>query len=137
MACPASGFLLLAPVGPAPSPLLLADGELQFKEDFVKQGLEGGKKAAYALRSAIADRVSEYGQDVEIVVEVVANHTGLSKALHRDSCIDSPATLKEFTLGFTQAQATFDFVDVGYGKERADSKITGGTPKHSVRGWGE
>lgn len=43
----------------------------------------------------------------------------------RDGCLDSMADLKDFTLGFTQARASFDFIDVGYGKERADSKIKG------------
>lgn len=43
----------------------------------------------------------------------------------RDGCLDTLNDLKDFTLGFTQAKASFDFIDVGYGKERADSKIRG------------
>jgi hypothetical protein len=43
----------------------------------------------------------------------------------RDGCLDNLNDLKDFTLGFTQAKASFDFIDVGYGKERADSKIRG------------
>lgn len=39
--------------------------------------------------------------------------------------LDNASDLKDFTLGFTQAKASFDFVDVGHGKERADSKIRG------------
>ncbi|RYP09182.1 hypothetical protein DL764_001453 [Monosporascus ibericus] len=50
-------------------------------------------------------------------------HTRESKAMKRDGCVDSENDVKEFMLGFTQAKASFDFVDVGYGKERADSKI--------------
>jgi hypothetical protein len=60
---------------------------------------------------------------VEIVAKIVANLGGLSKAMQRDGSIVSPSDLKDFTLGFTQAKASFDFIDVGYGKERADSKI--------------
>jgi hypothetical protein len=33
--------------------------------------------------------------------------------------------LKNFMVGFTQGKASFDSVDVGHGKERADSKIKG------------
>lgn len=39
--------------------------------------------------------------------------------------MDSEATVRQFTSGFTQAMASFDFIDVGSGKERADTKIKG------------
>lgn len=45
--------------------------------------------------------------------------------MKRDGSIENESELKEFTLGFSQAKASFDFVDVGFGKERADSKIKG------------
>ncbi|KAL2694414.1 hypothetical protein Neosp_000991 [[Neocosmospora] mangrovei] len=102
--------------------------ELKFQEEYVQQGLEGGKRAAYAIRSAVADLCNhsqERFNGIEIVCRVVANVGGLSKALCRDGSIDDPSMFKEFTLGFTQAKASFDFIDVGYGKERADSKIRG------------
>ncbi|RYP51268.1 hypothetical protein DL768_003365 [Monosporascus sp. mg162] len=95
---------------------------LKFKEEFMKQGLEGGKKAANALRQAIALGCRD-ADETEIIAKVVANLNGLSKAMKRDGCVDSENDVKEFMLGFTQAKASFDFVDVGYGKERADSKI--------------
>lgn len=97
----------------------------QFRDTWIKQGLEGGKKVAYALRSAVAERFGDEGEDLEIVAKVVANLSGLGRAMQRDGCIDNPSLLKDFTLGFTQAKATFDYIDVGYGKERADSKIKG------------
>lgn len=55
----------------------------------------------------------------------MANLSGLGKAMQRGGCLDTQSDLKDFTLGFTQAKASFDFIDVGYGKERADSKIKG------------
>jgi hypothetical protein len=39
--------------------------------------------------------------------------------------VDDSEDLRNFSLGFTQGKASFDFVDVGHGKERADSKIKG------------
>ncbi|RSL42912.1 hypothetical protein CEP53_011945 [Fusarium sp. AF-6] len=111
----------------APYLLLLIDGDgLIFQDEYVQQGLEGGKKAAYAIRNAVADlcnQSQERFNGIEIVCRVVANVAGLGKALYRDGSIDDINTFKEFTLGFTQAKASFDFIDVGYGKERADSKI--------------
>jgi hypothetical protein len=61
--------------------------------------------------------------ETEIIAKVVANLSGLNKAMKRDGSVDSENDLKDFMLGFTQAKASFDFVDVGHGKERADSKI--------------
>ncbi|PMD51482.1 uncharacterized protein K444DRAFT_543963 [Hyaloscypha bicolor E] len=37
--------------------------------------------------------------------------------------LENPDDLRDFVLGFTQGNASFDFIDVGHGKERADSKI--------------
>jgi hypothetical protein len=59
------------------------------------------------------------------MAKVCTNVAGLSKALLRDESIDSPDVFKDFTIGFTQGKASFEFVDVGHGKERADSKIRG------------
>jgi hypothetical protein len=62
---------------------------------------------------------------VEIIAKVVTNLAGLGKAMVRDGCLENGSDLKEFALGFTQAKASFDFIDVGHGKERADSKVKG------------
>jgi hypothetical protein len=59
------------------------------------------------------------------MAKVCANVIGLSKAMRRDGCVENPDDLRDFTLGFTASKASFDFVDVGHGKERADSKIKG------------
>ena len=67
-----------------------------------------------------------FAQEAEIVAKVVANIRGLGTAMVRDGCLDrDPGTLEDFARGFTQAKASFDFIDVGRGKERADSKIRG------------
>lgn len=39
--------------------------------------------------------------------------------------VDSELLFKQFTVGFTTGMASFDFIDVGKGKERADTKIKG------------
>jgi hypothetical protein len=63
--------------------------------------------------------------EIEIMAKVCTNVSGLSKALLRDESVDSQDVFKDFTIGFTQGKASFEFVDVGHGKERADSKIRG------------
>ncbi|WYZ37371.1 hypothetical protein EsH8_II_000877 [Colletotrichum jinshuiense] len=114
-----------------PYVLILIDGDgLIFQENFIRQGIEGGKQAAYALRSAVAEYVGSQSGEVEIVAKVCVNLSGLGRAMRRDGCLDSEVDLKEFSLGFTQAKASFDFIDVGHGKERADSKIKEATRWH-------
>ncbi|KAI8258074.1 hypothetical protein K4K58_003558 [Colletotrichum sp. SAR11_239] len=114
-----------------PYVLILIDGDgLLFQETYIKQGIEGGKQAAYALRSAVAEYVGSQSGEVEIIAKVCANMSGLARAMRRDGCLDSESELKEFSLGFTQAKASFDFIDVGHGKERADSKIKEATRWH-------
>ena len=48
--------------------------------------------------------------------------------MKRVGVLDNAEDLREFSLGFTQGKASFDFIDVGHGKERADSKIRGTLP---------
>jgi hypothetical protein len=97
----------------------------QFKTQFVRQGIEGGKRAAYALRSTIANECGELANDVEVITKVYANLTGLGKAMRKDGSVENENDVKQFSIGFSQAMASFDYVDVGHGKERADSKIRG------------
>ncbi|KAK2590121.1 hypothetical protein QQS21_012201 [Conoideocrella luteorostrata] len=99
--------------------LVTIDGNgLLFRDQWIKQGVEGGIKAALTLLDAIKVRCGEHADDVEIITKVVANFGGLAKSLGRDL-----SDVKDFALGFTQAKAGFDFVDVGYGKDCVSSKI--------------
>jgi hypothetical protein len=77
------------------------------------------------LRNIILEQCSELTDEIEIMAKVCTNISGLSKALLRDGSIESVDIFKDFTIGFTQGKASFEFIDVGHGKERADSKIRG------------
>jgi len=77
------------------------------------------------LRSAIAKECGDHADEVEVICRACVNLAGLARAMRRDGSLDQESDLKDFTLGFNQAKASFDFVDVGHGKERADSKIKG------------
>ncbi|KAK6585022.1 hypothetical protein PZA11_003246 [Diplocarpon coronariae] len=104
--------------------MVLIDGDgMIFNENLVRLGIEGGKQAATNLRNMVLDNCNELADQIEIIAKVCANITGLSKAMRRDGSLENLEDFKEFTLGFTQGRASFDFVDVGHGKERADSKI--------------
>ncbi|OBT55666.1 hypothetical protein VE04_04894 [Pseudogymnoascus sp. 24MN13] len=106
--------------------IVLIDGDgTIFHEEYIRQGLEGGKKAANALRNAVLEQCPNISDDVEVIAKIFANVSGLAKAMKRVGVLDNADDLREFTLGFTQGKASFDFIDVGHGKERADSKIRG------------
>lgn len=108
-----------------PATVRLTDLLGQFKQEYVNKGIEGGKQAAYALRTAILKECHSLAGEVEVIARVVANLSGLAKAMRLDGSLDHESRLKDFALGFSQGMASFDFIDVGYGKERTDTKIKG------------
>jgi hypothetical protein len=69
--------------------------------------------------------VSEDYNDLKIVVKVYANVDGLAHALLKGHTIEGVAEVRSFVTGFTNRLPLCDFIDVGYGKERADNKIKG------------
>ncbi|KAM4059877.1 zinc finger domain-containing protein [Hirsutella rhossiliensis] len=104
--------------------LVVIDGDsLIFRERWMQQGVEGGKRAALALQSAIAEHCDNRSGDVDIVTKVVADLGGLARAFGREGRHDVLADLRDFAAGFSQAQASFDFVDVGHEKDAASSKL--------------
>ncbi|KAI8625878.1 C-x8-C-x5-C-x3-H type zinc finger protein-like protein [Xylariaceae sp. FL1651] len=103
-----------------PYALVLIDGDnLIFRQNFIKQGAEGGRRAAYELRKAVAE---QYGNGIKIFAKIVANISGLSRVLKRDGSVDTEVDLQDFVTGFNQ-EPFCDFVDIGYDKEKSDSKV--------------
>ena len=77
------------------------------------------------MKDTILQNCSGLPDEIEVIAKVCANVGGLAQAMRRDGSLENPDDLRQFTLGFTQGKASFDFIDVGHGKERADSKIKG------------
>ncbi|CAN8103318.1 unnamed protein product [Discula destructiva] len=108
-----------------PYVVILIDGDgCHFQKRFIEQGVEGGKQAAYALRKAILhESPAGHGSGVEVTARFIANLAGLAYITRASGTVENEGTVRQFTSGFTQAMASFDFIDVGSGKERADTKI--------------
>ncbi|CAM1504877.1 Fc.00g024680.m01.CDS01 [Cosmosporella sp. VM-42] len=107
---------------------VLIDGDcMPFKDDLVKQGLEGGQKTVNLLRQAVdghlKDTMGSEANHVKVVARVYANLKGLSMAYKDYDVLYDPATLFEFVRGFNMGNDLCDFVDAGNGKECADEKI--------------
>lgn len=97
----------------------------------MQRGESGGKDAAGILHRATVDFVRNQlpylPEDCTIVAKVFANLTGLAEICERGRVVDSASQVADFTRGFTQGRHLFDFIDVGYGKEKADAKLRGKT----------
>ncbi|KAM0483242.1 hypothetical protein ACHAPX_002692 [Trichoderma viride] len=108
--------------------MVIIDGDnMPFQDEFARDGLTGGKRAAGLLRKAIAEdiktRYPSIPTNVQVVIRVYANLRGLSKK-YRELMPDS-ASFEEFVRGFNTVHPMCDFIDAGCGKECADEKIKG------------
>ena len=113
-----------------PHILVLIDGDrMIFNTNLLREGEAGGKQAATVLQNAVqqwaTDKVIEYPKDTKVVVRIYANLKGLADVCTKAGLVTSPNTIEDFFRGFTRGKPLFDFVDVGYGKDRADLKVSG------------
>lgn len=110
--------------------MVLLDGDgLIFKDEFLRNGEQGGKDAANQLWAALSQYISSNLPTVsspKIITRIYANVKGLANACYSSGIIDDPSVLDDFVRGFNESRLLFDFVDVGAGKDRADDKIGGG-----------
>ncbi len=106
---------------------MLIDGDgAKFADEFLRDPIEGAERAAQKLKLAVRDNLkgTNFGHDdVSIVVRIYANLNDLSKSLRLSHVITSDDDMRVFAERFTNSRADFDFVNVGKGKENADSKI--------------
>ncbi|KAF9880064.1 CCCH zinc finger DNA binding protein [Colletotrichum karsti] len=108
--------------------LVVIDGDcMPFKDDLVKQGLEGGKMASGMLKQAVLKELAALGPSLshhlQIVIQVYANLRGLITAYHGCGILTSSEVVEEFVRGFNMGASLCDFVDAGNGKECADEKV--------------
>jgi hypothetical protein len=103
---------------------------VQFHEKYLRQGINGGLEAADAFMKTTQEYLKTLGssirdaENVQVVVKAYANLEGQSRVCFKNkklvSCFDD---MSQFWIGFTRKFSTFDFVDVGPGKEEADHRL--------------
>ncbi|KAI4122576.1 MAG: hypothetical protein LQ338_005732 [Usnochroma carphineum] len=100
----------------------------QFEQSLLQEGEKGGWKAAdqivNAVRSILSDVDASLG-GAEIILQAYAGMERLASFLLRHNHINEDNDLYQFVTGMNARRPLFDCVDVGWGKERADNKITG------------
>jgi hypothetical protein len=102
------------------------DGAI-FDLDLISQGKPGGSMAAQMLTKFTQDHLLEiYNIDqFQLWTYVFYNKRGLLEALARAGMESKAKYFEEFIIGFNQAGERFLMVDVGSGKEMADTKVKG------------
>ena len=108
--------------------LIDGDGNI-FSSRLIIQGIKGGHVAAQMLadsiRKYLREQDSVYGPHFELSVYSFLNRKGLANALQREKGAFDRSCMDDFIAGFNQASERFYMVDVGHGKERADTKLRG------------
>ncbi len=98
----------------------------------MSRGLVGGLAAAEQLMDKVREHLASLGsaiddpKTVSVMVKAYANLDGLAHAWVRDKKLSSLSDMTQFWIGFTRRYPLVDFVDVGSGKEEADTKLKGG-----------
>lgn len=104
--------------------LLDGDGAI-FAPSLIGLGKAGGHQVASQLAGSIKDYVHSLDKtrQFQLVVYIFFNKRGLAETLSRCGHYLAGARLEDFVTGFNQATERFMMIDVGSGKEAADSKI--------------
>ncbi|KAI2621980.1 hypothetical protein GGS26DRAFT_568737 [Hypomontagnella submonticulosa] len=107
--------------------VVLIDGDgAKFADEYLRDPSGGAEKVAMKLKQAVRENLRDTGvgqDDIPILVRVYANLNDLSKSLRLSRIIEYDEDMRLFAERFTNSRADFDFVNVGKGKENADSKI--------------
>ena len=101
----------------------LIDGDgYVFASHYVADGRKGGQAVASILDKELT---AALGRRIPILVVVYLSRAMLSEVMAYNNMLGKEPNLDQFIIGFNQASPLFSIVDVGPGKEAADSKIKG------------
>ncbi|GIJ89274.1 hypothetical protein Asppvi_008205 [Aspergillus pseudoviridinutans] len=110
-----------------PYMIVLLDGHgLIFKEEFLKQGEQGGKNAAKELSTALQDYITTHFPNIaspKIVTMIYMNVKGLTDLCIQGGIKTELSVLEGFVRGFNSNSLLSDIIDVGAGKNKASDKI--------------
>ncbi|RHZ52369.1 CCCH zinc finger protein [Aspergillus thermomutatus] len=110
-----------------PYMIVLLDGEgLIFKEEFLKQGEQGGKNAAEELSTALQDYITTHFPSIassKIMTMVYVNVKGLADLCIQGGIKTELSVLEGFVRGFNGSSPLSNIIDVGAGEIKASEKI--------------
>lgn len=107
--------------------VVLVDGDgAIFRDELLQKPKEGAYEASRRIIQEVQESLRDSAldaRDITIVVRIFANLHDLAKTLHLTNTIASRGDFSVFAESFTTSRGEFDFVNVGPGKENADSKM--------------
>ncbi|KAJ5477009.1 hypothetical protein N7539_007153 [Penicillium diatomitis] len=110
--------------------VVLVDGDGAKFLDTLLSSPDGAAEASRRLTKAVRTFLQDSpysSEDVPILVRIYANLKDLATALQKNKVIPFERDLHRFAEQFTNSRAEFEFINVGPGKENADSKMTSKT----------
>ena len=87
--------------------------------------MDASRKLTQAVRDSLKQEKLIDGENITILIRIFANMNDLSKTLHLSKVISGRGDLSIFAEQFTTSRGEYDFINVGPGKENADSKMRG------------
>lgn len=107
---------------------VLVDGDgAIFGDSFLEDPTTGATEAAQKLKQDVRKHLRlswpDISEDVPIFARVFASLHALATALMSSGVTGADDMFFDFTERFTNSCAEFDFINVGRGKENADSKM--------------
>ncbi|GKZ66886.1 hypothetical protein AnigIFM50267_000974 [Aspergillus niger] len=107
---------------------VLVDGDcMNFNDALIRQGYNGGRKAAMLLRKSVERHIRDIdpqaSPNIQYRIRVYANVPGLMKTYREAHILRSNEALDPFIRGFNMENSLCDFIDAGNGKECSDVKI--------------
>lgn len=112
--------------------MVLVDGNGALFQDSLIQAQRGGFQAARKLERAVQEALGQEalgGNSASILVRIFANIDDLARSLFSANLIGSEDDFHRFSKQFTKSRPGFDFVNVGYEKGNASSKMRRGSTK--------
>ncbi|KAF5846281.1 hypothetical protein GGP41_003660 [Bipolaris sorokiniana] len=112
--------------------IVLIDGDdMMFLNEFVREGANGGRRAASKLHAAVQNYMQDQSEStrnttplgLRIVCRIYANVKGIAEELVRTSVIPDITYFEDFVRGFTTGKTLFDIVDVGMHTDCTNEKI--------------
>jgi len=114
---------------------VLVDGDgAKFLDGLLREPVSGASDAAQRLKQEVNGYLKETplgAVDIPILVRIFANLNDLARSLRLSKVIESTDNMHIFAEQFTNSRAEFDFVNVGRGKENADSKMRSKFPNYT------
>ncbi|KAL3424128.1 CCCH zinc finger dna binding protein [Phlyctema vagabunda] len=122
----------------SPYVIALIDGnELFFNDSLVKQGKDGGRKAAETLLESMQSQYETESPNTDIprfAATIYANILGMSHAMAKSGIVEDVETVSEFAGGFNttflSGDVQFDLVDCGQGQNVVTSKMLAAAQFH-------